>query len=123
MGGKFYLPCLAAVTTKRGPSITHFDFELLARQRIEATTLEELAAGTDATLDARFARRSAMLAHPVFNQHHTETEMLRYIRRLEANQSVALLMDRPPTCTAVTVKLFGQAFAASLASPIWSLWS
>jgi glycine dehydrogenase len=30
-------------------------------------------------------RRSAFLTHPVFNTHHSETEMLRYLRRLEAN--------------------------------------
>ncbi|MEP6821448.1 MAG: aminomethyl-transferring glycine dehydrogenase, partial [Chthoniobacterales bacterium] len=29
-------------------------------------------------------RNSPFLTHPVFNQHHTETEMLRYLRRLEA---------------------------------------
>ena len=38
------------------------------------------------------------------------------IRRLDANHSVALLMDRPLACTAVTVKLFGQPFAASVAA-------
>jgi glycine dehydrogenase len=29
------------------------------------------------------ARRSPFLTHPVFNTHHSETEMMRYIRRLE----------------------------------------
>jgi glycine dehydrogenase len=29
-------------------------------------------------------RKSPFLTHPVFNTHHSETEMLRYIRRLEA---------------------------------------
>jgi len=29
-------------------------------------------------------RTSAYLAHPVFNTHHSETEMMRYIRKLEA---------------------------------------
>jgi glycine dehydrogenase len=29
-------------------------------------------------------RRSNFLAHPVFNTHHTETEMLRYLRKLES---------------------------------------
>ncbi len=33
---------------------------------------------------APHARTSAFLTHPVFNKHHTETEMLRYIRQLEA---------------------------------------
>ncbi|MGA1130253.1 MAG: aminotransferase class V-fold PLP-dependent enzyme, partial [Chthoniobacterales bacterium] len=29
------------------------------------------------------ARTSAFLTHPVFNSHHTETQMMRYLRRLE----------------------------------------
>jgi glycine dehydrogenase len=33
---------------------------------------------------APFARTSGFLDHPVFNRHHTEHEMLRYIKRLEA---------------------------------------
>ncbi len=33
---------------------------------------------------APHARASAFLTHPVFHRHHTEHEMLRYIRRLEA---------------------------------------
>src|SRR4029450_4917646 len=28
-------------------------------------------------------RRTAFLTHPVFNTHHSETEMMRYIRSLE----------------------------------------
>jgi glycine dehydrogenase len=31
----------------------------------------------------RFARSSPYLTHPVFNTHHSETEMLRYLKRLE----------------------------------------
>ena len=30
------------------------------------------------------ARKSAYLTHPIFNTHHSETEMLRYMRRLES---------------------------------------
>jgi lauroyl/myristoyl acyltransferase len=38
------------------------------------------------------------------------------IRRLEANNCVALLMDRPPKPTSTTVSLFGQPFAASISA-------
>ncbi|MBC8002186.1 MAG: MMPL family transporter, partial [Opitutaceae bacterium] len=38
------------------------------------------------------------------------------IRRLEGGATVALLVDRPPASTAVTVELFGQPFAASKAA-------
>ena len=34
-------------------------------------------------LPAALARTSAYLQHPVFNRHHSETEMMRYIRSLE----------------------------------------
>lgn len=37
------------------------------------------------------------------------------IRRLEQGATVALLVDRPPKPSAVTVKLFGHRFAASIA--------
>jgi KDO2-lipid IV(A) lauroyltransferase len=38
------------------------------------------------------------------------------IRRLDANNAVALLMDRPPAATAARVTLFGRPFDASMAA-------
>ena len=38
------------------------------------------------------------------------------IKRLQAGEHVALLVDRPPAATAVTVELFGQPFPASIAA-------
>ena len=35
------------------------------------------------TLPETLRRRSAFMTHPVFNAHHSETEMMRYIRHLE----------------------------------------
>jgi len=46
----------------------------------QVETLDPRLAGFAAPL----ARTSAFLAHPTFARHHTEHEMLRYIRRLEA---------------------------------------
>ena len=43
-----------------------------------------LAEELDDRFDERFARTSAFLTHPVFNTHHSETEMLRYMRLLES---------------------------------------
>ncbi|MEP6621823.1 MAG: aminomethyl-transferring glycine dehydrogenase, partial [bacterium] len=43
-----------------------------------------LAAGIDDRFDERYARTSEFLTHPVFNTHHSETEMLRYLRTLES---------------------------------------
>ena len=49
---------------------------------------------------AALARTSAFLTHPVFNRYHSETEMLRYLRRL-ADKDVALDRSMIPlgSCT------------------------
>ena len=41
------------------------------------------------SIPAELQRESAILTHPVFNQYHSETEMLRYIKKLE-NKDLAL---------------------------------
>ena len=46
------------------------------------------------------ARKTAFLAHPVFNRYHSETEMLRYIRRLESRDlSLTTSMIPLGSCT------------------------
>ena len=49
-----------------------------------APETEGLSDGLDDRFDERFARTSEFLTHPVFNTHHSETEMLRYMRMLES---------------------------------------
>ena len=44
----------------------------------------ELLAEADVRYDERFARTSPFLQHPVFDRHHSETEMLRYLHALQA---------------------------------------
>ncbi len=47
--------------------------------------VEALAGEADLALPwGAAARQSSYLTHPIFNTHHSETEMLRYLRRLEA---------------------------------------
>jgi len=46
--------------------------------------IEDLASGTDARYDERFNRTTSFLTHPVFNKHHAETEMLRYMTKLRS---------------------------------------
>jgi glycine dehydrogenase len=45
--------------------------------------LEEIAA-VETQLPETFIRTSAYLTHPVFHQYHSETELLRYLHRLQA---------------------------------------
>ncbi len=50
------------------------------------TTVEALAAPASqgSVVPEALRRKSAYLTHPIFNSHHTEHEMLRYVRALEA---------------------------------------
>ena len=62
--------------------------------------LEAVAAGVDTNYAAPFARTSEFLQHPVFNQYHSETEMLRYLKRLEARDlSLTISMIPLGSCT------------------------
>jgi glycine dehydrogenase len=45
--------------------------------------IETIAAGGRDVLPATLRRKSAYLTHPVFNAHHSETEMMRYMKSLE----------------------------------------
>jgi glycine dehydrogenase len=54
----------------------------------------------DLPYDAPFGRKTPLLTHPVFNRYHSETEMLRYIRRLEAKDlSLTTSMIPLGSCT------------------------
>ena len=65
-----------------------------------ATSFESIADGADPRIDDGFARTTPYLTHPVFSGHHSETEMLRYLRRLES-RDLALTHSMIPlgSCT------------------------
>ena len=46
--------------------------------------VDDLALNADTRYDERFNRTTSFLTHPVFNRHHAETEMLRYMNRLQS---------------------------------------
>ncbi len=46
--------------------------------------IDDLASGSDTRYDERFNRTTPFLTHPVFNKHHAETEMLRYMYKLQS---------------------------------------
>lgn len=62
--------------------------------------VEELDAETLSPGIPALARTSPYLRHPVFNAHHSETEMLRYLKQLE-NKDLALNQSMIPlgSCT------------------------
>jgi glycine dehydrogenase len=65
-----------------------------------APSFEDAESGVAPLLPEALLRASGFLAHPVFNTHHSETEMLRYIRRL-SDQDLALDRSMIPlgSCT------------------------
>lgn len=63
-------------------------FQLFAPgQTLDVDALDAQVAGNE--IPAELARTSAYLTHPVFNSHHSETAMLRYLKQLE-NRDLAL---------------------------------
>lgn len=63
-------------------------------------TVEELASQVTTDFDTAFARSSSYLNHPVFNRYHSETELLRYIHRLQAKDlSLTTSMIPLGSCT------------------------
>jgi len=62
--------------------------DIFGRDKSSDTTGRDGVAGLSGTVESGLpdtvARTSAYLTHPVFNTHHSETEMLRYIRTLES---------------------------------------
>ncbi|MGB7218830.1 MAG: aminomethyl-transferring glycine dehydrogenase [Vicinamibacterales bacterium] len=51
--------------------------------RKAAPRIDRSAAGLEVNYPANLARKTPFLTHPVFNTHHSETGMMRYIRGLE----------------------------------------
>ncbi|QJP06511.1 aminomethyl-transferring glycine dehydrogenase [Pseudomonas multiresinivorans] len=68
-------------TTSAETLATLFDILLGAGHGLDVAQLDagQVAEGIPAALQ----RSSGYLSHPVFNRHHSETEMLRYLRQLE----------------------------------------
>ncbi len=74
--------------------------DLLAAFGEPAPDIADLATKAYLTVPPVFQRTTPFLTHPVFNTHHSETEMLRYIKRLEERDlSLAHSMIPLGSCT------------------------
>jgi glycine dehydrogenase len=63
--------------------------KLIAGVTVDIETIDAQVQQADAALPAALLRTDAILQHPVFNTHHTEHEMLRYLKKLQ-NKDLAL---------------------------------
>jgi glycine dehydrogenase len=74
--------------------------EVFAAGKGAAPKFDALSQTVDARYDERFARTTPFLTHPVFNSFHSETEMLRYLKRLESKDlSLTTSMIPLGSCT------------------------
>ncbi|MES2618929.1 MAG: aminomethyl-transferring glycine dehydrogenase [Bacteroidota bacterium] len=64
-------------------------FAVAAGKSIDLSAVEALAGSQELTWPAEFVRVSNYMTHPVFNNYHSEHEMLRYIKQLE-NKDLSL---------------------------------
>ncbi|MBX3619920.1 MAG: aminomethyl-transferring glycine dehydrogenase [Rhizobacter sp.] len=74
-------------------------WKIFAKDGEKLPSVDALAASAD-LIPADLRRSSSFLTHPVFNTHHSETEMLRYIRSL-SDKDIALDRSMIPlgSCT------------------------
>jgi len=73
------------LTVSFGETVTSGDLADILGAFGKAPTPAELAAlGSDARPEGRFTRTSPYLTHPVFTAYHSETEMMRYLKKLES---------------------------------------
>jgi glycine dehydrogenase len=101
---------IVARAAKAGMNLRRLDAKAIGISLDETTTEEEIGA-LSALLGAELQassnrkskienRKSPYLTHPVFNTHHTETEMLRYLRKLESRDlSLTTSMIPLGSCT------------------------
>ncbi|TGK06921.1 glycine dehydrogenase (aminomethyl-transferring) [Leptospira semungkisensis] len=117
-----------AKNTIDAAALKGINFKVLDKERVsialdetvEVSDLEDIlsvfgSAKIDLSVEAvsipnEFLRTSEYLTHPVFNSHHTETKMLRYIRKLESRDlSLTTSMIPLGSCTMklnATVEMF-----------------
>lgn len=69
-------------------TVTHEDIENLFAAfnngKEPGFSLDDVVSAADFRYDERFNRTTPFLTHPVFNKHHAETEMLRYMNKLQS---------------------------------------
>ncbi len=75
-------------------------FSNLTSRNGKGVDLSKIEKGIATSYSSPFGRKSGYLTHPTFNRHHSETEMLRYLKQLE-NRDLSLAHSMIPlgSCT------------------------
>jgi glycine dehydrogenase len=72
-----------------GEGITRDDLRVLLSGAFKVSEADLSADDSLMNVDAAYARDGEILTHPIFRMHHSETQMLRYLKTLE-NRDLAL---------------------------------
>ncbi len=83
-----------------------------------AMKARDLAKEANVAIPESLARKSKYLQHPVFNTHHSETEMMRYIRMLQ-ERDLSLVHSMIPLGSC-TMKLNAAAEMLPITEPSWN---
>jgi len=89
--------------------------EILSGTRPDLDALAERLSVDPESVPAALRRSDSALAHPVFDRYHTETEMMRYLKRLE-NKDLSLVHAMIPLGSC-TMKLNAAAELAPISWP------
>jgi len=79
----------STVGVAMGEGITRDDIQVLLSGAFGVTEADISADASMTEVDQSFAREGEILEHPIFRQHHSETQMLRYLKALE-NRDLSL---------------------------------
>jgi glycine dehydrogenase len=77
------------VCVAMGEGITRTDITKLLEGAFKVSSPDVSADASLLEVDEKYAREGEILTHPIFRQHHSETQMLRYLKALE-NRDLAL---------------------------------
>ncbi len=80
------------VSISFGESITVKDVQNLIDvfAEVAGKSSENISLNESISIDANYIRTEAILTHPTFNKHHSESQMMRYLKRLE-NKDISLV--------------------------------
>jgi len=92
--------------------------EVFGGEKGKGLSVRDLATAASPAIPPSLVRSSAYLTHPVFNTYHSETEMLRYMRKLESRDlSLTHSMIPLGSCT---MKLNATAEMMPITDPEWN---
>ncbi len=93
-------------------------FEIFGGEKGRALDVVALAKEANVAIPSSLARTSTYLGHPVFRAHHSETEMMRYIRMLQ-ERDLSLVHSMIPLGSC-TMKLNAAAEMLPITEPCWN---